>query len=1216
MYNNAIIIMTKYFRKENFAMKKFSKILAILVALVVIVTAFTVVSLADTEANAQPVVKYDKNYNDLELGASQEANSGGYGYFGVSAQEGSSDNYVLYHHSALTGENTSYLSGLYSYGSTATSITNYPYAVFEFDMMRLTESAPSFTIGTYIKSAAGKVGVYPSIKADSIYQYVSQDTFEWSRITIVFTYHTAEVDGVTTGYCGYVFYVNGEKKLESLKNNSFTYTDGVYNGSAESNWFFTDLRFDAPSGSTSETDKLALDNMKLTMYPQGSTLDEMVKASYPENYEFPYTKTRAVLNGVGYDKVQDALDAAKDGDTVYLREDVTDVVVVNSAVTVEAGEYEFNYTSYSGYVAELADTAYTFSLSEQLATVKWDSCEGECDCYFKDKVGHVLAKETKVPIGQIPALSTEELTFEIVDGLEIIVLGWSYTKGAAEPDNIEAITADDVANGLNLYPVYKLTQYAVEVISKTGDVKYYLENEFVTAFSEAASGSIIKLITDVEFDSAITVTTSNLTLDLNGKSLKRVYYYGNHYVATYSEETGAFTYGTDATYKTATTASDYLFTVKSKINFTVKSSRDGANIYHANVVADSWYYGDELVKREILGYDDARLFYTYGNTMNISISDVSIYASTFIYCNNGNQTSNTVTAKNINFYFMAPTKNGNNSYFFYSYAKSNYTVTVEDSLLYFTKNAAFYYATNASTSVTAPCVTTFKNCDIIKAENATSYGLSLNYKKTADELIFDNCRALDVNASTSISKNGTLYRKASDSVDLPAASGYEKAEISTVTYSYSVPNYTAFQTEDTTALIQNVSLSYPAEKQLDITFNTKIVKPVTVNWMNGEELYHTETVRVGVDSFAAPTLIKELENDLYRDILCQWTNANGVLYTEVEADWKTDVYTFNAVESFGGETKYAPVLKDAKLSFSYVSQFHQLFYLPVVEGMERPTLTGYTPDGLSTVIIDRQEYYLYTFWEKANSIFNTHTITVNYTIDGVDYAAKVDVSALVYADIILSDQTTYAAEAESVANMIRYAYECYEITAPNNDTVAANLEKYSAKITELIGTVNADGSTTGGKYNLNAYTTDFGQVAESDIENYSEHIHSMTFGILGSSGRTIVILTKEATDAGVKILFNGSSGRTSTATIKNSETDADETVTVYYADNQKVYDAIGKINVTIDLPEGEDIVTSYSVAQYITAVSEQTPEVNIDVAKAMYEFGVAAKAYRDSVIDY
>jgi hypothetical protein len=285
--------------------------------------------------------------------------------------------------------------------------------------------------------------------------------------------------------------------------------------------------------------------------------------------------------------------------------------------------------------------------------------------------------------------------------------------------------------------------------------------------------------------------------------------------------------------------------------------------------------------------------------------------------------------------------------------------------------------------------------------------------------------------------------------------------------------------------------------------------------------------------------------------------------------------------------------------------------------MERPTITGVEPDSSSaTVIINRQEYYLYTFWESASAILNTSTINVNYTIDGVDYVAKVDISGLIYADIILSNQSYYAAEAESVANMVRYAYECYAIKSQTDSSVAANLEKYSAKITEIIGTFAADGSTTGGKYNLNAYTTSFGEVAESDIENYGEYIHSMAYGIFGTSGRTMVILNKEATDAGVKIFFNGSVGRKGTTTIKNSETGEDETVNVYYVDNQKVYDAIGKITVTIKAPDKEDINTSYSLPQYITAITEKLPEENINVAKAMYDFGAAAKAYVNGLSDY
>ena len=43
---------------------------------------------------------------------------------------------------------------------------------------------------------------------------------------------------------------------------------------------------------------------------------------------------------------------------------------------------------------------------------------------------------------------------------------------------------------------------------------------------------------------------------------------------------------------------------------------------------------------------------------------------------------------------------------------------------------------------------------------------------------------------------------------------------------------------------------------------------------------------------------------------------------------------------------------------------------------------------------------------------------------------------------------------------------------------------------------------------------------------------------------------------------------------------------------------------------------TYSIAHYITAMTAEDPDVNMDIAKAIYEFGVAAKAYRDNRTDY
>ena len=238
-------------------MKKFSKILLLVLSLMLIVSAFTVIALATDEELPKPVVKYENDFESYERGKYLGDNSKKVGFFGVDWQDGSGNKYLLHYGCPNTGTNaSSFLTGTYSYGTAVakTNVADYPYAVFEFDIMKPTAEYSTFSIGTYIKNEAG--GVKPadtSIKSSNLTAHLPTDAFEWAKVTVIFKYHSETVDGVTKGYLSSYAYVNGAQAYKYEKAKTFTYDEnGLYNEVAENGFYLTDLRLD--TSTTTNTD--------------------------------------------------------------------------------------------------------------------------------------------------------------------------------------------------------------------------------------------------------------------------------------------------------------------------------------------------------------------------------------------------------------------------------------------------------------------------------------------------------------------------------------------------------------------------------------------------------------------------------------------------------------------------------------------------------------------------------------------------------------------------------------------------------------------------------------------------------------------------------------------------------------------------------------------------------------------------------------------------
>jgi len=113
-------------------MKRFSKILISLLALVVIITAFTVVALAAEEETVtlEATLGASKDYNSYGDGDTIQNSSAKLGK-ATAVEQDDGNVYMLISYEAATGKNPENIDT----GSTKCYLPTYPYALFSFDVM-------------------------------------------------------------------------------------------------------------------------------------------------------------------------------------------------------------------------------------------------------------------------------------------------------------------------------------------------------------------------------------------------------------------------------------------------------------------------------------------------------------------------------------------------------------------------------------------------------------------------------------------------------------------------------------------------------------------------------------------------------------------------------------------------------------------------------------------------------------------------------------------------------------------------------------------------------------------------------------------------------------------------------------------------------------------------------------------------------------------------
>ena len=465
----------------------------------------------------------------------------------------------------------------------------------------------------------------------------------------------------------------------------------------------------------------------------------------------------------------------------------------------------------------------------------------------------------------------------------------------------------------------------------------------------------------------------------------------------------------------------------------------------------------------------------------------------------------------------------------------------------------------------------------------------MNGTERSDDEVYDNkvvnpTGVLHISAGSS---TGTKYHDAySDDVPFAAYQNDERrksaihfavTEDSIVMTSYFLDDMSVFDT-------------FTIERKVkeDGTLPSK----ATVSWYDTEgNLIKTN---VGYEGFVADIPLDAYvpSGDGYRSVrITKWLDDSGNESNLIIG--KDSSYSFYAAKEQPADGGYIGKISDAMLNLSYYSQFHMNLYLPILEGMERPVVSGASAS-YATAFISNREYWVYTWWMSAVSATDDKVITVSYTIDGVSYSQRVTVGGLVYAEIAL-EYATSQKERLAVANMLRYVRESKIYAGYADD------QRFDALIGSLDGSIE-------GKVTLPDYPTAFTPLDTSlgELENYISKFYLS----IGTSSNFVLVLNQKGIDAGLKntdfTIYNESG-------VKINLFDYAGDGKTYQTNNMKVYDAIEKLTITLTLPKTDTepsrkISGTYSLATYITEV-EKTGE-NVEVAKALYAFGVAAADYK------
>lgn len=1189
-------------------MKRFTKILGLLISMVAILTAFAVVAMATDGTELVPKTIYTVDFESNEVGdiiqdgVWQGAEKSGVWYVGE-AENG--NKYVI----------STYKSGSPSLGdnhdvtigpSVAYDIVDYPMMAFDFDIMS--------TTGAYHYSATIRPDLYGGKSGQRIFQMESTkfnaDGVSVPAVANVWNHVTFVIRYVGDGKFNMYFYVNGEStfdyQLDYSEQDAWKALLDEDGNIKYDNVRVAVFSIYSPWKDTTSGEEIRYDNMRFTYFPEGYSAADAASFIYGEDYELPYGFTVAKNDTALFDNAQKAIDATEEGKTVVLQDNIADTLLINKNLFIDTNVYEdgtatgsfytFNFKSSNGYVAsETAEGSGIFEIkkSENVVTVIWDEkCAEDCDC-FAEYGGHIMTNESIVVLGDVPEYFGNIPTFEIAEDKSAKTFaGWSYENDGTV-DVLVPVTADDVAGGtLKLYPVYETLQYVIELSTPEGEPTYHLENEFYNVIVSAPSGSIVKLYGDVRTDATTISLKKKITIDLNGHTLMRhtTDSYVN-YKATKNAD-GSYAYNTKEKDILSSFSSVNLFnTTAANSLLSIISSNGKGTIYNSYLTTKTWYFEDEVVKTEtaVNGGRFINLSYSSSNAgTKLNIDNVVIYAGSFWHQDSASAGDYYITINNAEFYQIA-----SSARLFEARSNQGYEITVTNTLFYGPASISLMLLGTSGGTTHTPekhANVLFKNCDFIKSATSYSYGLSTQRQYNTN-VVFDNCRNYDVDADIATATNGTLsyyyYKKDSgnNTSHVPTGEGFERKEVS-IKKNYTVPSSLSFALDEHG--MPTFVFDYTTKQ---VTFNRLETKAVTVNWVDGNgDIEKTESLYPGIDTLTPPIVndYKWADSE-YVNIAYQWADAaeNGKAIPTVLGlvdnivCWN-DEYNFYAVTELDGVVNYVGGIKDAKFNLAYTTTFNYNVYLPIDENITYNSVDGIVEG--SIVYINGKAYRAYSAPTTTTGAAETKHVTVSFTYDGKDYVQTFNLSAVNYAQQILSE-STLDVERASVANMLRYVKEACKVAG------VAVSDKFDRLIT-LSGIAELG-------------TKESYEDAMAIYSRLEGYVESISFMVDRAHTAYLIKLTDSAIAANAQV------------TAKFVETgeevnliDSEVLANTKITNKTKSHDLVKTIKITVTIPAAEEgasatvVSGTYSIKAYINATDNT-------LAKAAYEFGVAAAAYRD-----
>ncbi len=1191
-------------------MKKFSRIMLMLLMLVAIVTAFAVVAIAEEDVVLSPVTTGGYDFEDKTPGDTFNDSTSKLGKWTI----GSADNgnvYVISEYADATGTNGDNwdvtVPNWFSY-----PVDEYPTFAFDFDVMSNTGDYHwSATIRTDLYGGAhsARISQMKSVKLNADGIKLKSLANVWQHVTYVVRYEG-------NGVFGLYFYVDGVLSASSsidynvtafsAKDGRYTFTNWndaydeggnlIVEGLADEN---DNLKLDrlsvgtislySPYRDSTSGEKISYDNMKFTFYPEGYDNAAVASYIYNEDYEMPYGQTEATLtdketgNVTWYDDFNAAFEAANETNILTVMKDTVGTYEINKTMNVNMNGFAFDYFSNTGYVPTVNGDVFEFALSDKLVNVVWDpACsDEECTC-FGSGIGHELTATSIVALGYVPEYNAS--TFINKEGVYAEFLGWSYTKGG-EAEALTAVTDEQVAAGtLYLYPVYNIVKYDGALIDASGEYSFFMEDEFEANIASAiatAGVETIVLYSDIEYYKSFALpANAALKIDLNGHTLTRVNLYGA--VKNYDAASGTYVDGT------ATTSAEFIFTISNVkgINLTITSSKEGAVLRSVSVDGTAWYdENGKLERYEASSVKGGSFIYNYcaGGTFNIENMD--IFALNIQYGSHNTSPEQNINITNCRFYRTPGSETTGGWGYDCLYLAGTVNFTAKDSLFYLP--AASVLQTNVRLirmQGAAKANIVFDNCDVI-SDNAS---VSLLLESTNHTLTYTNCRLYNYSNESAtylanfgkdviIGNTPNLYNRGNVS---DGCIMMDKAQ--TITYSLPTNSRITIDAETKLPVFDFAFADRDISFVKQVALYTDVY--VTVTWLdeNGEVIKAVDELRGTIAT--APEHIVALENGWVGVLVTKWldeeNNDADLLVTDAVS------YTFKANPVVDEDTAYAGKITLAKFNYIYYNKFNTVLYLPVTEGVTTPAVSGFSEESF-IVTIDGKEYWAYTKDNTTAEISEDFESTVTFTKDGVEYSDVLVTNALIYAEAVLSNPESDAEKA-AVANFVRYVKEARLVTS---------LE-VSEKFDELIAL--GEIAELGAKESYADETV--------DIAGLSDYITSIRFMLDGSYAGYVITLTQAAIDLGAEVSVTKLDTEEALS-VRESTTVANSKLT----NQTRVYDLVGAVKITVTVPAAEEgaaptVVTgTYSAKAYINATDNS-------LAKAMYEFGVAVAAYRATIV--